>query len=210
MLEDIKHCILAGDIDNAPELVKQALEAGTTAGSILDEALITAMDVVGREYESGARYVPEMLISAEAMKAAMTVLKPHLVEAGVKMRGKVVIGTVEGDLHDIGKNLVGMMLEGAGFEVHDLGTEVSAANFSQAVKGHEPCLLGMSALLTTTMIHMPEVIQSLANEGIRGKIKVMVGGAPVTQEFADKIGADAYAPDAPGAVEAAKRLVAHT
>jgi 5-methyltetrahydrofolate--homocysteine methyltransferase len=148
-----------------------------------------------------------MLISAEAMKAAMGVLRPKLVEAGVKSRGKVVIGTVEGDLHDIGKNLVAMMLEGAGFEVANLGTEVSAEKFVQAVQEHQPDILGMSALLTTTMVHMPEVIEALGKTGLRDGVRVMIGGAPVTKEYAQKIGADGYAPDAAAAVELAKRLV---
>jgi len=207
MLEELKQAVLEGDTEKAVQLTERALSEGVDAGKILNEALVAAMDIVGKEYERGDRYVPEMLISAEAMKAAMEVLRPKLVEAGVKARGKVVIGTVEGDLHDIGKNLVAMMLEGAGFEVTDLGTEVTAEKFVQAVKEHRPDILGMSALLTTTMTHMPEVIEALKREGLRDGIKVMVGGAPVTQEYAEKIGADGYAPDAASAVELAKRLV---
>jgi len=207
MLGELKQAVLDGDSEKAVQLTERALGEGVDAGKILNEALVAAMDIVGKEYERGDRYVPEMLISAEAMKAAMEVLRPKLVEAGVKARGKVVIGTVEGDLHDIGKNLVAMMLEGAGFEVMDLGTEVTAEQFVQAVKEHRPDILGMSALLTTTMTHMPEVIEALKREGLRDGIKVMVGGAPVTQEYAEKIGADGYAPDAASAVELAKRLV---
>ena len=206
MLEELKQAVLEGDSEKAVQLTERALSEGVDAGKILNEALVAAMDIVGKEYERGDRYVPEMLISAEAMKAAMEVLRPKLVEAGVKARGKVVIGTVEGDLHDIGKNLVAMMLEGAGFEVTDLGTEVTAEKFVQAVKEHRPDILGMSALLTTTMVHMPEVIEALKKEGLRDGIKVMVGGAPVTQEYAEKIGADGYAPDAASAVKLAKRL----
>ena len=206
MLEELKQAVLEGDTEKAVQLTERALSEGVDAGKILNEALVAAMDIVGKEYERGDRYVPEMLISAEAMKAAMEVLRPKLVEAGVKARGKVVIGTVEGDLHDIGKNLVAMMLEGAGFEVTDLGTEVTAEKFVQAVKEHRPDILGMSALLTTTMVHMPEVIEALKKEGLRDGIKVMVGGAPVTQEYAEKIGADGYAPDAASAVKLAKRL----
>ena len=207
MLEELKQAVLEGDSEKAVQLTERALSEGVDAEKILNEALVAAMDIVGKEYERGDRYVPEMLISAQAMKAAMEVLRPKLVEAGVKARGKVVIGTVEGDLHDIGKNLVAMMLEGAGFEVTDLGTEVTAEKFVQAVKEHRPDILGMSALLTTTMVHMPEVIEALKREGLRDGIKVMVGGAPVTQEYAEKIGADGYAPDAASAVELAKRLV---
>jgi len=184
MLEELKQSVLDGDSEKAVQLTERALSEGVDAGKILNEALVAAMDIVGKEYERGDRYVPEMLISAEAMKAAMEVLRPKLVEAGVKARGKVVIGTVEGDLHDIGKNLVAMMLEGAGFEVTDLGTEVTAEKFVQAVKEHRPDILGMSALLTTTMTHMPEVIEALKREGLRDGIKVMVGGCsryPIAQ-----------------------------
>ena len=207
MLEELKRAVLSGDDERAAELTKKALEEGIEPGKILNEALIPAMEIVGREYEEGERYVPEMLISAEAMKAAMEVLRPRLVETGVRLKGKVVIGTVEGDLHDIGKNLVAMMLEGAGFEVIDLGVEVTAERFVQAVREHKPDVLGMSALLTTTMIHMPEVIEALKEAGLREEVKVIVGGAPVTQEYAEKIGADGYAPDAANAVAVVKKLL---
>ena len=207
MLEELKRAVLSGDDERAAELTKKALEEGIEPGKVLNEALIPAMEIVGREYEEGERYVPEMLISAEAMKAAMEVLRPRLVETGVRLKGKVVIGTVEGDLHDIGKNLVAMMLEGAGFEVIDLGVEVTAERFIQAVREHKPDVLGMSALLTTTMIHMPEVIEALKEAGLREEVKVIVGGAPVTQEYAEKIGADGYAPDAANAVAVVKKLL---
>ncbi len=207
VLEQLKQAVLEGDEAKAEELTQKALEQGIEPAKILNEALIPAMEIVGQEYERGERYIPEMLISAVAMKAAMKVLKPKLVETGAKPRGRVVIGTVEGDLHDIGKNLVAMMLEGAGFEVIDLGTEVTAEQFVEAVRKYKPDLLGMSALLTTTMIHMPEVIEALTKAGLRNGVKIMVGGAPVTQEYATKIGADGYAPDAPSAVELAKRLL---
>jgi len=207
MLEELKRAVLSGDDERAAELTKKALEEGIEPGKILNEALIPAMEIVGREYEEGERYVPEMLISAEAMKAAMEVLRPRLMETGVRLKGKVVIGTVEGDLHDIGKNLVAMMLEGAGFEVIDLGVEVTAERFIQAVREHKPDVLGMSALLTTTMIHMPEVIEALKEAGLREEVKVIVGGAPVTQEYAEKIGADGYAPDAASAVAVVKKLL---
>jgi len=207
MLEDLKQAVLSGDEERAAGLTQKALSEGMEPAKILNEALVPAMDVVGKEYEEGKRYIPEMLISAEAMKAAMEVLRPKLVETGVKPRGKVVIGTVEGDLHDIGKNLVAMMLEGAGFEVVDLGTEVTAERFVQAVREHKPDLLGMSALLTTTMVHMPEVIEALKREGLRDGVKVIVGGAPVTQEYAEKIGADGYAEDATRATKLVLRLL---
>ena len=207
MLDKIKQAVLAGEMEGIAELTNQALAQGIGAREILDQALTPAMDIVGAEYERGDRYVPEMLISAETMKGAVTILKPLLVEAGVKARGKVVIGTVEGDLHDIGKDLVAMMLEGAGFEVVNLGVEVIAEEFLKAAKEHEADIIGMSALLTTTMIHMPEVIEALQQAGLRDKIKVMIGGAPVTQGYADKIGADGYAPDAASATKLAKSLL---
>jgi len=207
MLDKIKQAVLAGEMEGIAELTNQALTQGIRAREILDQALTPAMDIVGEEYEKGDRYVPEMLISAETMKGAVTILKPLLVEAGVKARGKVVIGTVEGDLHDIGKDLVAMMLEGAGFEVVNLGVEVTAEEFLKAAKEHEPNIIGMSALLTTTMIHMPEVIEALKQAGLRDKIKVMIGGAPVTQGYADKLGADGYAPDAASATKLAKSLL---
>ncbi len=165
------------------------------------------MDIVGQEYENGDRYVPEMLISAEAMKGALAKLKPLLADAGVQPRGRIAIGTVEGDLHDIGKDLVAMMLEGAGFEVINLGVEVSADAFVGAVKENKSDILGMSALLTTTMVHMPEVIERLKEAGLREQVKVIIGGAPVTQEYATTIGADGYAPDAASAAKLAVSLI---
>jgi 5-methyltetrahydrofolate--homocysteine methyltransferase len=207
LLKRVKQAVLAGEMEGIAELTNQALAQGIGARDILDQALTPAMDIVGEEYERGDRYVPEMLISAETMKGSVAVLKPLLVEAGVKARGKVVIGTVEGDLHDIGKDLVAMMLEGAGFEVVNLGAEITAEEFVKAAKEHEPDIVGMSALLTTTMIHMPEVIDALKEAGLRDSVKVIIGGAPVTQGYADKIGADGYAPDAASATKLAKSLV---
>ena len=206
MLDKIKQAVLAGEMEGIAELTNQALAQGIEAREILDQALTPAMDIVGEEYEKGERYIPEMLISAEAMKGAVLVLKPLLVEAGVEARGKLVIGTVEGDLHDIGKDLVAMMVEGAGFEVINLGAEITAEQFVNAVKEHKPNIVGMSALLTTTMIHMPDVIDALKQAGLRDQVKVMIGGAPVTQGYADKIGADGYAADAASATKLAKSL----
>ena len=207
MLDKIKQAVLDGEMEGIAELTNQALAQGIKAGEILDVALTPAMDIVGREYEQGDRYVPEMLISAETMKGAVTILKPLLVEAGVEARGKLIIGTVEGDLHDIGKDLVAMMVEGAGFEVINLGAEITAEQFVNAVKEHKPNIIGMSALLTTTMIHMPDVIDALKQAGLRDEVKVIIGGAPVTQDYADKIGADGYAPDAASATKLAKSLI---
>jgi len=206
MLEPIRQAVLAGDIDQARTLTKKAISEGVSAREILDNALTPAMDVVGQEYEEGERYVPEMLISAEAMKSSLGELKPLLANAGVEPRGRIVLGTVEGDLHDIGKDLVAIMLEGAGFEVIDLGVEVTGGAFADTVKACQPHILAMSALLTTTMVRMPEVIEALKSAGLRDGLKIIVGGAPVSQEFADEIGADGYAPDAATAVKLAARL----
>lgn len=206
MIDAIREAVLKGDRDKVVGLTAAALEKGTQPKEILDQALTPAMDIVGEEYERGDRYVPEMLISAEAMKGAMAQLKPLLAAVGVEPRGRIVIGTVEGDLHDIGKHLVAMMLEGAGFEVTDLGVEVTAEAFVQAVRERNPDVLAMSALLTTTMTSMPVVINALKEAELRDKVKVIIGGAPVTQAYADQIGADGYAPDAAGAAKLAIAL----
>jgi len=208
MLALLKGAVLNGDEDAVRQITGDLLKSGVEPETILNGALQPAMDIVGAEYEEGKRYIPEMLISGEAMKASMEILHPLLVKTDGKSSGKVVVlGTVEGDVHDIGKGLVGMLLEGAGFEIIDLGTEVSAAQFVQAVSEHSPNILGMSALLTTTMIHMPEVIKALEDAGLRDKVKVMVGGAPVTEEYAEQTGADGYAPNAASAVKLARRLI---
>jgi len=206
MIDAIKQAVLEGDREKAAELTAAALEAGTEPKEILDQALTPAMDIVGEEYERGDRYVPEMLISAEAMKGAMVKLRPLLADAGVEPRGRIVIGTVEGDLHDIGKDLVAMMLEGAGFEVTNLGAEVTAETFVEAVREWKPGLVAMSALLTTTMTYMPVVIDALKAADLRDQVKVIIGGAPVTQAYADEIGADGYAPDAAAAAKLAVAL----
>jgi len=177
---------------------------------ILKEALISAMDEVGKRFEAGDFFVPEMLIAARAMKTGIALLRPLLAETGVEPVGKVIIGTVKGDLHDIGKNLVGLMLEGAGFEVVDLGTDVSIEAFVDSVRQEQPQILGMSALLTTTMPSAAEVVKALADAGVRGQVKVLVGGAPVTEAYAEQIGADGYAPDAAAAVKRAKNLIGLT
>lgn len=173
----------------------------------MNDALIQAMSVVGEKFKNNEIYVPEVLIAARAMKAALEVLKPILTETGVKPIGKVVIGTVKGDLHDIGKNLVAMMMTGAGLEVIDLGVDVAPEKFCEAVKNHNPQIVAMSALLTTTMPNMKTTIEKLQEQGLRDKVKVIVGGAPVTESFAKSIGADGYAPDAASAAELAKKFV---
>jgi len=206
IIQSLHQAVLRGDTEASSALAKAALEASVAPEQILKDGLISAMDVVGQEFESGMRFIPEMLVSAEAMKAAMQVLRPRLIEQGVKSKGKVVIGTVEGDLHDIGKDLVASMLEGAGFEIVDLGVDVSPQQFADAVHAHQPQIVSMSALLTTTMVVMPRVIEALRKAGLRDQVRVIVGGAPVTREFAAEIGADGYADDATRAVSLAKAL----
>jgi len=206
-LNGVSEALQRGKADKVSELVRQALNEGTTPKNILEEGLIHGMSIIGKKFKKNEVYVPEVLIAARAMHAGMDVLKPKLIESGVKNIGKVVMGTVQGDLHDIGKNLVEMMLEGAGFEVIDLGTDISTDKFVEAVKEHKPNIIGMSALLTTTMVNMVEVIKALDDAGLRGKVKIMVGGAPITQNYADQIGADGYSPDASSAVDKAKAFL---
>ena len=207
-LETIYEAILNGDAKKAEAEVKAALEAKIAASEIVHKACIPAMGEVGRLFEEGEKFVPEMLISARAMQASMSVLQPYLAEGDFKPLGKVVVGTVAGDLHDIGKNLVGMMLKGAGFEIIDLGTDVSPQKFVDAIKTNEAQIIGMSALLTTTMPGMKTTIEALTEAGLRDRVKVMIGGAPITQDFANEIGADGYAPDASSAARKAKELLA--
>ncbi len=183
------------------------LERGWPAGRVLDDALVAGMTIVGIDFRDGVLFVPEVLLAANSMKAGMTILRPLLAASGVKPAGKMVIGTVKGDIHDIGKNLVGMMMEGAGFEVTDLGVNTSLEEFMAALEEQQPDILGMSALLTTTMPYMKTVIEGLEQEGVRSRYIVMVGGAPLNDEFAQQIGADAYCRDAATAVETAKKLV---
>jgi 5-methyltetrahydrofolate--homocysteine methyltransferase len=198
--------IIDGEQVEAANSVKKALELGINPETILNDGMLAAMKEVGRLFEEGEYYVPEMLVSARAMQAGMILLKPHLVSADVKGSGKVVAGTVQGDLHDIGKNLVCMMLEGAAFEIIDLGSDVSPAKYVEAVKEHKADLVAMSALLTTTMPNMKATIDALKEAGLRDQVKVMVGGAPLSTKYAEEIGADGYAPDASRAVALAKSL----
>lgn len=207
-LQRIYNGIIDGNANIVKESVNQALAAKQDPAVILNEAMIAAMAEVGRRFECGEYYVPEMLIAARAMKVGTEILKPHLQGSEVKSAGKVVIGTVKGDLHDIGKNLVGMMLEGAGFQIVDLGTDVSPEKFVDAARTSGANVIGLSALLTTTMPNMKDVVDALEKAGLRGKVKVMVGGAPLNDEFARQIGADGYSQDASRAVTLAKSLVA--
>jgi len=207
-LNKVSEALQRGDAEKVGELVKKALEEKLTPKDILENGLIKGMDVIGAKFKKNEVYVPEVLIAARAMHAGMSILRPKLAETGVKNIGTIAIGTVKGDLHDIGKNLVKMMLEGAGFEVIDLGVDVSTDKFIEAVKEHKPNIIGMSALLTTTMVNMAEVIKALEAAGLRDKVKIMIGGAPITQNYADQIGADGYSPDAASAVDKAKTFIA--
>lgn len=205
-LTDIYQAVLRGDMTSATEHVQTALDQDVGAEAILHQGLIPAMEEVGKLFEEGEYFVPEMLISARAMQASLGILKPLLVDADVKPTGKVAIGTVKGDLHDIGKNLVAMMLEGGGFEIIDLGTDVSPEKYIDAIHREEVDIVGMSALLTTTMPNMGMTIQSISEAGLRDQVKIIVGGAPVTAAYADSIGADGFAPDASQAVSLARKL----
>ncbi|MGA9191347.1 MAG: corrinoid protein [Anaerolineales bacterium] len=207
VLAKLAQAVIEGDREATPGLTQQALDQGLDPGVILNEGLMPGMAHVGEAFRSGDMFVPEVLLAARAMQASMDLLRPLLVETDAKMAGKIVIGTVKGDLHDIGKNLVAMMCEGAGFEVTDLGRDVDPARFVEAVKEVSAEIVAMSALLTTTMRSMELTIKALQEAGLRDQIKVMVGGAPVTQEFADQIGADGYAPNAAAAADLAKNLV---
>lgn len=205
MLNEIQEALLKGKKEEVEKLVDRALASGIPTGKILNEGLIAGMDRLGTMFKNGEVFIPEVLVAARAMNAGLAKLEPLLVKDGIQPKGSVVIATVKGDLHDIGKNLVAMMLEGSGFEVLDLGVDVSAERFAAAVREHHPQLVGMSALLTTTMIGMKGTIDALKSAGLRQGVGVMVGGAPLTQKYADEIGADLYAPDASSAASRAKQ-----
>jgi 5-methyltetrahydrofolate--homocysteine methyltransferase len=208
ILSKLSTAIIEGNLDSMANLTQNALAEGLNAKQILDQALMPGMDHVGVEFKAGNMFVPEVLRSARAMQASMEIIKPLLAEAGSKMTGKILLGTVKGDLHDIGKNLVAMMCEGAGFEVKDLGKDIAPEAFVKAVKEFEPDVLAMSALLTTTMRAMEHTIKALEEAGVRDRVKIMIGGAPVTQAFCNQIGADGYASNAASAADLAKKFVA--
>ncbi len=208
ILQQIASNLYEGEDEAVAALVQQALDQGMAPNEVLQGGLIAGMDEVGKDFKAGDLFVPEVLIAARAMHAGMGILRPLLAESDVPSVGRYLIGTVKGDLHDIGKNLVRMMLEGAGFEAIDLGTDVEPQAFVDAVRQHQPRLIGMSALLTTTMVQMKATIEALEEAGLRDSVKIMVGGAPVTDAFAKQIGADAYAPDAASAVDVARSLAA--
>jgi len=205
-LQGLAEALIRGDRETVAKLTKEAVDEEVAPKQILDDGLVAGMNVVGAKFKANEFYVPEVLIAARAMHAGMDILKPLLAASDVEPTGVVAIGTVKGDLHDIGKNLVAMMLEGAGFEIRDLGVDVAAETFVEEVKGGAQ-IVALSALLTTTMPSMADVINAATEAGIRGDVKVMIGGAPVTQNYADEIGADGYAPDAASAVDKARELL---
>ena len=205
--EQLSTVILKGDVNQAPDLVQKALDENLAPKEILDNGLVAGMNEVGARFKRGDMFVPEVLMSARAMQAGLELLRPELVASGSKLIGTIVLGTVKGDLHDIGKNLVGMMCEGAGFQVIDLGFNVPPEKFLAAIKEHQPDIVGMSALLTTTMRSMGHTIKAIEEAGLRDNVKIMVGGAPVDAEFATRIGADGYGSNAVGGTEVAKQFV---
>jgi 5-methyltetrahydrofolate--homocysteine methyltransferase len=206
-LKKARDDVVHGKASQVKDLVQKAIDEGMEVEKVLNEGLIAGMDIVGKKFQANEFYVPEMLIAARAMKAGLGILRPLLADKGVKPIGTVILGTARGDLHDIGKNLVGMMLEGAGFEIVDLGVDIAPEKFIETAKEKKANIIGVSALLTTTMVGMKNVVQTLKESDFNGKVKVMVGGAPVTQSYADEIEADAYAPDAASAVDKAKELL---
>ena len=207
-LQELSEAIQKGNAPKAKELTTGLLAAKTSAAEVLNKGLLDGMEKVGKRFKANEIYIPEVLIAARAMNQSMDILKPELVKAGVKPVGKMLLGTVKGDLHDIGKNLVKMMAQGAGLEVVDLGIDVSADKFIQGLKDNPDAkAVGMSALLTTTMTGMKEVIDRISKDGMRSKVKIMVGGAPLTDQYAKEIGADGYAPDAASAAEGFKKYV---
>ncbi len=206
-LEVIKNSVIEGNVTAAADETKSCLESGMDPMEIINQGLVAGMNVVGPRFKAGEMFVPEVLMSAKAMHAGMALVKEKMVDFEMPSSGKVIIGTVKGDLHDIGKNLVAIMLESSGFTVVNLGVDIPPEKFAEAVKEHEPQVVGLSALLTTTMLEMKETIDYLKEEGLRDKVKVVIGGAPVTDDFSTEIGADGYAPDGGSAVELVQRLI---
>jgi 5-methyltetrahydrofolate--homocysteine methyltransferase len=207
ILDELAAEIVKGNAEAAKTFTEKALSQGVSAEEILNQGLVSGMGVIGEQFKNNEIFIPEVLVAARAMKAGMQIIRPLLAEANVKKLGKVVIGTVSGDLHDIGKNIVSMLLEGAGFEVTDLGADVPKEKFLESVRNENPDVLGMSALLTTTMVFMKDIVEALEEDNLKDKVKVVIGGAPITQSYADEIGADGYAPDAASAVDMVKGLL---
>jgi len=206
-LQDLAQSVEQGQVQKVSGLTQQLLDSGVSPKIILNDGLIAGMTVVGEKMRSGEMYLPEVLQSASAMHGSLKILKPHLVREGAQSRGKIMVGTVKGDMHDIGKNLVSIMLQGAGFDIVDLGLNVSPQKFVEAITAHQPAILGLSAMLTTTMLNMKTTIEAINAAGLRSSVKVIIGGAPVSQKFADEIGADGYARDAVLAVDQVKQLL---
>jgi len=207
ILEKISTAILEGDSETSAATTQKGLDEGMKPQELLNKGLIVGMDEVGVRFKRGDMFVPEVLMSAEAMASGMKLLRPLLADSDTQMAGMILMGTVEGDLHDIGKNLVSMMCEGAGFEIVNIGFDAAPAKFIEAIKEHQPDIVGMSAMLTTTMRAMGHTIKAIEEAGLRDQVKIMVGGAPVDQEFADRIGADGYGANAPASSDLAKQLV---
>ena len=207
LYERISTAIMEGDADKTAKLVQRGLDQELAAKDILDNAMVVGMGEVGVRFKAGDMFVPEVLMSADSMQAGLEVLRPHLVASGVKLIGKILMGTVKGDLHDIGKNLVNMMCEGAGFEIVDIGFNADPEKFIEGIKEHQPDVVGMSAMLTTTMRAMAQTIKAIEEAGLRDQLKIMVGGAPVDAAFAERIGADGYGSNAPAGSDLAKKFV---
>jgi 5-methyltetrahydrofolate--homocysteine methyltransferase len=203
----MQNAVITGDLGKVRELVQRAIDAQENPLSLINDGLIPGMNVVGIKFKAGDMFVPEVLMAARAMNTGMELVKPLIAESEIPSVGKALIGTVKGDLHDIGKNLVAMMLESAGFNVVNLGVDIGPENFAAAVKEHKPQIVALSALLTTTMLAMKDTVEVLKEEGLRNQVRVIIGGAPVTQQFADEIGADGYAPDAASATDLARKLI---
>jgi len=206
-LKKLAGAIVEGDAAAAKSMTEEALDHNISAEDILNQGLVNGMNTVSEQFKNNEIFIPEVLVAARAMKAGMTIIRPLLAEANIRSQGRVVIGTVGGDLHDIGKNIVAMLLEGAGFEIVDLGADVPKEKFLESVKTEKPDIVGMSALLTTTMVFMRDMIAALEEAGLKDSTKVIIGGAPITQSYADEIGADGYAPDAASAVDLVKGLL---
>jgi len=208
ILEELAERVIEGKLETVQDITRKAIAEGLDPEEIINQGLIKGMNVVGVRFKAGDMFVPEVLMCARSMSGGMELVKPLLLGKEMPTAGKVLIGTVKGDLHDIGKNLVGMLLESVGFNVVNLGTDISTEQFMQAIKEHKPDVLGLSALLTTTMLGMKDIIDQLVEEGTRDKIKVIIGGAPISQDFSDEIGADGFAPDAASATELCQKLLA--
>ena len=205
--EELVNSVINGNAAKVTELTKSFLDSGCEPLDIINQGLIAGMNVVGHRFKEGDMFVPEVLMAARAMSTGVEIVKPYLSDGDMPALGKIILGTVKGDLHDIGKNLVGMMMESAGFNVINLGVDISPEKFVEAVKEHKPNIVAMSALLTTTMLSMKDTIAALKQEGLREDVKVIIGGAPISQDFADEIGADGFAPDAASATELCKDLL---